>query len=344
MPEEPAASTGDALAASDAVGDEAGPSEPSTRSRLVRRVRALLPWLLAVALIVWISGRVSWAEAWGAASQAELGAFATALAVGTIYWFLLDSWGYSFLFTRFNAPVSWAEARSVRALTYLLTPINWNLGTAGVILHLRQSKNLSAVESTSSMMLYSTADGVVILALLAAGILMATDTGPMQGALPGIVGFFALQFLFLGLVISNRPKWRWLGRVGNARILQSLRKASGSDFALLLGLRAVYFAGFIGFFLFGTRAFGIDIPFGFMALTMPLVIGSAMFTPAGMGSQQAVMLELWDAYGTGAAILAFGVAFPVGLIIARVCIGLLYLGDLREFQRARRQALAEEAP
>ncbi len=324
MPEEPAAS-------------------PSVRARILRRARTLAPWLLGLGLIIWITGRVSWAEAWDAASQAELGAFTLVLCGAAVYWFLLDSWGYSFLFSRFNAPVSWAEARSLRGLTYLLTPINWNVGTAGVILHLRQSKGISAIDGTSSMMLYGAADGFVILALLMVGIFLVPDAGPMGNAIPGIIGFFVLQCLFLALVLAKSPKWGWLERIRNARILQSYRKARGVDLALLLAVRTIYFAGFIGFFVFGTRAFSVDIPVGFMALTMPLVMGSAMFTPAGMGSQQAVMLELWDAHGSAASILAFGVAFPVGLILARLGIGLLYLGDLREFQRARREAASEQA-
>jgi hypothetical protein len=324
MPEEPTAS-------------------PTLGTRVLGRVRAMLPWALGIGLIVWITGRVSWGEAWEAAGEAELGAFAVLLVGAAIYWFLLDSWGYSFLFSRFNAPVSWAEARSVRGLTYLLTPINWNVGTAAVILHLRQSKGISAVDGGSSMMLYMAADGFVILGLLIVGIAVVPDTGSLGSAVPGIVGFFALQCVFLLLVLSNSPKWGWLERIRDARILQSYRKAKGSDLGLLLGVRTIYFAGFVAFFAFGTRAFDVEVPIGFMALTMPLVMGSAMFTPAGMGSQQAVMLELWDAHGTAAAILAFGVAFPVGLIIARLGIGLLYLGDLREFRRARKAALAEEA-
>ena len=131
-----------------------------------------------------------------------------------------------------------------------------------------------------------------------------------------------------------------------ARILQAYRKATAADVTLLIALRAVYFGGFVGFFWLGTRAFGLEVPLGFMAMSMPLIMGSAMFTPAGVGSQQAVMLGLWDAYGTSAAVLAFGVAFPVGLILVRVGIGLLYLGDLREFRRLQRenQELEEAQP
>ena len=84
-------------------------------------------------------------------------------------WWLLESGAFAYLFTRFNARVTWREARSLRGLTYLVTPINWNLGTAAIILHLRRSKGIGAVQSTSSMLFYQTIDLMVLATLALAG-------------------------------------------------------------------------------------------------------------------------------------------------------------------------------
>ena len=306
-------------------------------------MRRFGPWLLAAGLLYWITGRVSWSEAWDAAQNAELGIFAAALMAAAIYWFALDSLGFSMLFSRLNAPVSWTEARSVRALTYLITPINWNVGTAGVVLHLRQSKGIPAIEGTSSMMLYGGIDGIVIMGLLCAGVTLLPDTAVMGNVLPGVLAFFALQLGFFGLVMADTPTWGWVERLRSARIFHSYRRASRHDILALIALRAVYFSGFVLLFWWGTGAFGVDLPLPFTAATMPIVMGSAMFTPAGMGGQQAVMLEFYEPYGPEASILAFGVAFPVGLILARLLIGMTYIRDLKAFQVARREAVAAEA-
>ena len=301
------------------------------------------PWLLAAGLLYWITGRVSWAEAWEAAQEAELGTFAAALMAAALYWFALDSLGFSMLFSRLNAPVSWSEARSVRALTYLITPINWNVGTAGVVLHLRQSKDIPAVEGASSMMFYGGLDGLVIMALLCGGIALVPDPGALGAALPGVLAFFSAQLVFFGLIMTDSPRWAWLMKLRGARIFQSYRRARLRDVVALVGLRSVYFSGFVALFWWGTGAFGVDLPLAFTAATMPIVLGSALFTPAGVGGQQAVMLEFYEPYGSEAAILAFGVAFPVGLILARLVIGMAYIGDLAAFRVARREAEAAEA-
>ena len=324
------------------VSEEAALTVP-LGTRVAGWARKFGPWLLAAGLLYWITGRVSWSEAWGAAQEAELGIFATALMAAAIYWFALDSLGFSMLFSRLNAPVSWSEARSVRALTYLITPINWNVGTAGVVLHLRQSKGIPAVEGASSMMFYGGIDGIVIIGLLCAGVALLPDAGGFSNALPGILAFFTVQLVFLGLVMANRPTWGWLTRLRAVRIFHSYRRASRQDILALVALRAVYFSGFVVLFWWGTGAFGVDLPLSYTAATMPFVMGSAMFTPAGVGGQQAVMLEFYEPYGSEAAILAFGVAFPVGLILARLFIGVTYIRDLKAFQIARREAQAAEA-
>lgn len=320
---------------------------PDTSSTVGDRLRGGLrrygPWALAAGLIVWITGRVSWADAWNAAQDAELGLFAGAIGLAALFWFALDSLGFSILFTRFNAPVSWAEARSVRALTYLLTPINWNLGTAAVVLHLRQSKGVPATASAGSMMLYGMVDGIVIVGMLGIGLAFVSGDHGMGAALPGVLAFVTAQTAFFGLVMADRPKWGWLDRVRGSSLMESYRKANKRDMATLLAVRTAYFIGFVGLFVFGSRAFGIQLPVPFAAMSMPLVMGAAMFTPAGVGGQQAVMLALYEPYGTEPAILAFAVAFPVGLILARIAIGLFYIRDLRAFRDGQRAARASEA-
>lgn len=316
----------------------------SPASRLGGIVRRLLPWALAVGLVAWIAQRVSFAEAWEAAQRANLVLFLSALGVAALYWFLLESRAFSFMFTRFNAPVSWAEARSLRGLTYLLTPINWNAGTAGILVYLRQTKGVSAVESGSSMLLYGAVDGVVIVSLLVVGALLYPASEGMRQALPWVGGFIGLQSVFLVLVMRDSPRWRWLDRVRETRLMQSYRKARLRDLGVLLGIRAAYFGGFALLFWWGTAAFDVHIPIGVVAMTMPIVMGSAMFTPAGVGGQQAAMLEVWKEFGDEASILAFAVAFPVGLMLVRVMLGLFYIRDLAEFRRVRAEAEQSEEP
>ena len=124
--------------------------------RVAAAAKRAAPWAIAAAILWCLFDRVPIADAWSAAAEARLLEFVLVTALAVTAWWLLESRAFAYLFTRFNAPVSWKEARALRGLTYLVTPINWNLGTAAIILHLRRSKGIGAVQSTSSMLFYRT--------------------------------------------------------------------------------------------------------------------------------------------------------------------------------------------
>jgi uncharacterized membrane protein YbhN (UPF0104 family) len=261
----------------------------------------------------------------------------TALAVTA--WWLLESSAFAYLFSRFNAPVSWKEARALRGLTYLATPINWNLGTAAIILHLRRSKGIGAVPSTSSMLFYGLIDLFVLSTLALAGAMALPDSpviGPIQRASAIAAGF---AIAMLALLMAKRPTCRWLERLRGAGLFASHRDARLRDVAVLSAVRFCYFGGFVFYFWLGTWAFNVSIPLFFALAVTPilLVVASLPITPAGLGTQQAAMLYFFAPYAAEAPVLAFSLSYPVALIVTRLPLGLLYVRDLaalRESQRA----------
>lgn len=295
--------------------------------------------MVAAAILWWLFDRVPLADAWRAAQHARLAEFALVTAVAVTGWWLLESRALAYLFTRFNAPVSWKEARALRGLTYLATPINWNLGTAAIILHLRRSKGIDAVASTSSMLFYQTLDLLVLagLALAGASALPASPAIDSVKSAAAIAVGFAIAVI--ALPMTTRPNWGWLRRILGAGIFATHRRATARDLAALIAVRTGYFSGFVLYFWLGTHAFSVGVPLSFAMAATPiiLVIGGLPITPAGLGTQQAAMLYLFEPYGTNAAVLAFALAFPVALIAMRLPLGLLYVRDLaalRESQRA----------
>ncbi len=298
-------------------------------------LRRLGPWVLAAAILYWIFSLVPVDKAWTAAAGADLRLFVPATLAAVTYWFLLESRAFAYLFSRFNAPLPWGEARSLRGMTYLLTPINWNLGNAAMIVHLRVTKGVSALAATSSLFFYASLDTVVLASLVFAGAvaLPATPTTESMMRIAGTV--VATQVLFLAVLVSGRPAWRPLAWLRERRIFASFTRARPRDLGVLASIRSAYFAGFIVFFWLGARAFQIDLPFAFAAAVTPLVMvaGALPITPAGLGTQQAAMLFFFEAYGDQGAVLAFGLAFPAALILARLPIGFLYARELASFRR-----------
>lgn len=328
------------------ASSEPGAVLAKSKSRVVAFLKKTAPWFVTALILYFLFEAVAFEDTWKAAQSARLEVFLPVVFIAVVLWFLIDSAAFAFLFSRYNADVSWAEARSLRGMTYLLTPINWNLGTAAVILHLRSSKRIGALESTSTMLLYQAVDGMVLAGFAGLGALLL----PVTAATTSIrnIGFAVVLVttVSLAFMMGNWANFRWAERVRGLSVFQSHRKAVATDIAILIALKSIYFLVFIAVYWLGCSAFGVDLPFSFALASTPAVMMSAALpiTPAGLGTQQATMLYFYSPYGDEAAVLAFGFTFPVVLLLFRALLGLPYLKDLPALRASMAEQRGESKP
>ncbi len=299
-------------------------------------LKAVAPWVGAVGIFAYLFWDVPFGEAWQAAQNARLDLFVPEILVAVIFWFLLDSRALAYLLTRFNAPVSWPEARSIRGVTYIVTALNWNVGTAAIVLHLRRSKNVPALESTSSLFFYGNCDALLLMGLTLVGATAFSDSATLETIRKFAAISLAVQLAIFLLLSTSSPGWRWLGRIRKAALVRSYRLATLRDFMIVLGIKFFYFMGFLWIFWAGSHAFGIEIPFALAMASAPaiMMVAALPISPAGLGTQAAAMVFFWSDYGEKAEILAFGLVFPIALVLARSLLGLPYLKDLRSLRQA----------
>ena len=293
-----------------------------------------LPWVGAVGIIGWIFWHVPFAEVIEAARGADLGTFFLVMGLGVVGWFLLDSLAYAYVITRFNAPLSWAEARALRGVTYIVAAINWNIGTASVVLYLRRLKQIPVLESTSSVFLYTSFDALVLVTLAFFGASIFGESPEILQVQRGAGVAFGAILVTLTMLMSSKPGWGWLARARTWPIFVAFRRARPRDFAVLLAIRLTYFAGFVTVFTLGARAFGVELPRLLAVASVPLVLmaGALPIAPAGLGTQAATMLFFWSDHGSQAQIVAFGLLFPIVITLARVFLGLPYLRQLKDLR------------
>ncbi|MEM9174077.1 MAG: lysylphosphatidylglycerol synthase transmembrane domain-containing protein [Myxococcota bacterium] len=313
-----------------------------TPARWRDRAKKILPWFVAVGMILYVFSRVPLAQAWSAVRSADLGLFVAVMVAGILAWFAIESTLYAWLFTRFNAPVDRVEARALRGMSYLLTPINWNVGKALVILRLKQTKGVPILESTSTVMFYQSVDGIILAGFAAAGMTalpaLVAGADDLSEARGWALGVIALTIANLAILRATRPSFRALTWWRELRIHQAHRRFAPRDLAILISGKAAYHFLYVLVFYFGTKAFGIDLPFPLALAATPIiqVIGGLPISPAGLGTQQAAMLYFFGSRFGGtdseAAIVAFGFSFPVALALGRCALGLFYV---KEFSAAR---------
>jgi len=296
--------------------------------------RALLPWLVAAVCLVYAFEVVPFDECLEALGRARLGLFLPLVAGAVLAWFALESAAYAYTFSRFNVPISWRDARSLRALSYLLTVIHWHLAKAAVVLRLNSAHGVGILAATSTLLLYQMI-GVGVLALFATvgALLLPESTGVAPVAL-GTIALVAGILASLVLLRSDRPRLRPLDALRALTLVQAHRKLEARDIAIIGGVKVVYQLIFVLVYYFGMRAFGLAPSFSLVLIATPILqaIGSLPITPAGFGTQQAAMLFLFSdpaaAGADGAAVLAFAFSLPITTLVLRGLLALCYLTDL----------------
>lgn len=280
--------------------------------------------------IGYIFARVPLVDAWAAAREAEIRNLVPLILGATAFWFLIESAAYAKLFSRFNASLSWREARSLRGLSYLLTPIHLSLGKLGIVLRYSTLKKISPLEVTSTVALYQTFDAIVLAGLAAIGCSLVPETAITHSARGAALLIMLTLTSYLALIRFARPASSLGLRVQKWTLHRSHRIFSSRDALLIVGVKLAYHLAFVAVFYFGTRAFGVDLPFPIALAATPIIqaIGAIPISPAGLGTQQAAMLIFFSEYGSEAATIAFGFSLAAALITARCLLGLLYLPSL----------------
>jgi len=295
-------------------------------------IRKIVPWMLGIGVLTYLFTQVPLADAWEATRSADIALLLTASSAAVACWFWLESGAFSYLFTRFHVPFTWKEARSLRGSTYVLTPINWNLGTAAIILYLRRSKGISALEATSTMLFYGTIDGLVMASLTFVGLAMMPASPALEQFQRLAAGAAVAQLGFMTILMADAPAWGWLEKIRSISLLRSYRAAGWREVFTLVGIRTLYFSIFALYFWAGARAFHVELPLAVSTATLAVILMAQAIpiTPAGLGTLQAAMLYFWRPYGAEAGVLAFALAFPVCVTVARMLLGLVYLRDIRK--------------
>ncbi|MFP6654720.1 MAG: lysylphosphatidylglycerol synthase domain-containing protein [Myxococcota bacterium] len=298
--------------------------------RFLRFGRRVLPACVAVATIGYVFTRVPLVEAWSAAREAEIRSLVPLILAATLFWFLIESAAYAKLFSRFNAKLSWREARSLRGLSYLLTPIHLSLGKVGIVLRYATLKKISPLEVTSTVALYQTFDAIVLASLAAIGLSLVPEMAISHSV--QLVTLLTILVLtgYLMLIRFARPASGLGLRVQKWTLHRSHRTFGSRDVLLMLSVKLAYHLAFVAVFYLGARAFGVELPFSIALAATPIIqaIGALPISPAGLGTQQAAMLIFFSEYGSEGAIVAFGFSLTAALISARCLLGLAYLPSL----------------
>jgi hypothetical protein len=286
----------------------------------VRTLRAILPWVVALAILVFLFARIDANSTWSALREADSARYLTIACAFALLWLAIDAAVLTRVFAPLGAELSWLEMARERAATYPLMILSYHLASAALVARLATRTSTSLSRLGGGILLHYLVD---LLAL--GGISLAAASaldGPLASALRPLLGVLTLGAA--GLLLAGRLVRRHLqGRP----VVEAIAALSSTDIALVLLGRCAWYGSF-SIFVWATAAcFSLRFSLVDVAARMPLVlaISALPIAPAGLGTGQGAFLVLFEGLGTPPQLFAYALVFGATLIVLRIPLGMLAL-------------------
>ena len=311
-------------------------------------LRKVLPWVVAVGLMGYLFYKIPLDNLMDELRQINWIYLLLVVVFVDVGAWLSDSWATSRVFTWYLAPVSWREFLPVRAATYLMAILNYNLGQAGMVYYVHRVKKVPLADVTGIVLMMMGTIILLLSALSVVGVGFGLDEQAQQySTLLLALGVGALVYF---VVIGLKPRWlarralvKVLFRVG---VFGHLRAAA----ARIPHVGIVVFTHFLAL-----RCFDISVPVGPGLILIPviLLVTSLPLAPFGMGTGQATAVAFFSRYAPGATVdiqrakvLAYSLSLSSLALALQAVLGLFFLrkvSELISIHREEKEAAEAEA-
>jgi hypothetical protein len=234
----------------------------------------------------------------------------------------------------------WTAAR-IKCASYLLTIVNYALGSAALTVLLRRRAAIGLGEAAGVVLLITATDLLVVLGLgaLAAGAVGGETPVVRAGAVAvaGVAWFGGI--LLLRSPASLGP----LERLRSLAVFEALRTTPLARLLELLALRTLFSFCFVAVAGAAFVAFGIEVAPARLVVGMMIlaVIGALPIAVAGLGTGQVAAVYVFAGVAPAETLIALSLVLSAGMIALRAGMGAVFA---REYTREALAPALREAP
>lgn len=312
----------------------------SGKDKTVTTIKQILPWLGTFLLLGYLACTTDLDTVSEAVMEADILLLIAVALAGTLATFFTDTWCVKLAFTRFVCPVTYKEALPIKATSYFLNVLNYNVALVGMAFYLKKAKDAPFWRSLGAMFFLNVMDIVALCVMLCGGLLATWGDDTLDVATRavawtivggGITGFsISVVLLKLNLPIPI------ISRMMKLEILQPLADLDFKTLGMFVLLRILFLSQYLLSQWAFLYLFGIEVPGNRLLVYLPLLtfVQIVPISISGLGTVQLVMRRFYSRYvtvatqHTGAIVDAFSTTAILGFMIFRIVIAYFYLGDL----------------
>jgi hypothetical protein len=310
-----------------------------TRSRAI--AQRALPAVVSVAVLLWLFVRVDFAAVVGALTPRVALVIVPALVAYGAATLLLEALSVVLVVDDRPADFTAWTAAKIKCASYLLGILNYALGAGALAVLMRRRADLGLGEAASLVLLISSTDLVIVLAMAGIGAGLVETSAPtlQAGVLVGAIVGFSGGLALLRMPASLGP----LDRIRSLSIFQGLREVPLSSLAKLIPLRILFTSSFVALMGSSFLAFEVYPPIAEVVMGV-LIVGVVAGLPiavAGLGTSQAAFLFIFRDYAPQDVLLAQSLVLSSGMLALRALMGVIFAREFtREVLRETREAEA----
>ncbi len=309
------------------------------KSAWMAHVKRLLPWLGTGILLAYMATTTDLETIGHSLADVNIVAVLLLASVGTLATFLIDSFCVARVFTRFVCKVSYREALPIKATSYFLNILNYNLALVGMAFYLQRSRQAPFWSSLGSLFFLNVMDILTLCVLLVVGLMATQGTGVLDGSTEVVAWFMAAGgfggFALVVLMLKLDLKIPVVSRLLKLQMLAPLADLNVGTVFYFLGLRMCLLLTYLGSQYILLQLFAIDVPLLRLVVYNSLItfVQIVPISVAGLGTVQVVMRHFYAPFvvratGQAAAVVdAYSTTSIFSFVIFRVIVAYFFLGE-----------------
>jgi hypothetical protein len=318
-------------------------------------INQLIPWMLTIAIFIWLYFTIDFRQMFYILGQAKLGCFIPFMVGFVILLGVIDSFTFGQAYSWFCTKLTTYEKFELRVAPYVMMVIFAPIAEVFFLIYLWRKKGVSPAHAVSSSIWTIVND----YAALATVITIAVIYNLGKNLVPQInIYWLAAMIIFWALYFSNLFFWHsslqpriaaWIERshkvklgkqksdglllkiVGGAiQLLRTFSIARWYHYLCVYGLRLLVLIGILVSNYAALKALDIDVPLPLALIAIP-VIYSGHFLPinvGGFGGPQALSILFFYEIGhcgSKEQIVAYSFLWSTGFFISRFMFGLIFI-------------------
>lgn len=303
------------------------------------RWKKFLPWVGTAVILVYLGTTTDLRTVTDALADINIWAVLALGFGGTLVTFLTDSYCVKLAFSRFVCPVTYREALPIKATSYFLNILNYNLALVGMAFYLQRSKQAPFWKSLGSMFFLNVMDILGLCVLLAIGLLATWGTDTLATATQlvawAMVAGGVCGFTLLVAMCKLNLRIPVLSRILKLEMLTPFSELNALIVVQFVALRILFLLQYLAAQYVFLRLFGVEIPVIRLLVYQPLLtfVQIIPISISGLGTTQVVMRHFYSPY------VSAGPRYPSGIIDAfsttsifaflffRLLVAYFFLGD-----------------